>query len=610
MKLQARYPTLLGTALVAGLFSTIVGLLLVIDFTGRGSFELFDSPKYLELKAQLQEKPNDPQIQEQIRSLDLQLRASYFSHRRFMAHGVYLLLGGVVVCLVTARWAAALRPVKPAPEARDEEVDPLQHEQRWGRWAAVAVVAAVLLLMCGFALRADRILSVADIDSPSGVEPRDAGNQGDEERQGTGQSSKSDDQAANDGQQVAVPVPAYDEYLKQWPRFRGPTGAGTTQLRDIPQQWNVEDGSGILWKTTVPLPGPNSPVVWGDKLFVSGATAEQQAVFCFNADSGEQLWRLDIPLDLGGVEDFEVADYTGYAAPTVATDGVRVYAIFASGNLVAADFEGQQLWRMNLGVPENNYGHASSLATHKDLLIVQYYQGTGEEENSRLMAIRGVSGKIAWEKKLAVPSSWTSPIVVRQGERAMVITSVEPCLFAHNADDGTELWRAEVMEGEIGPSPVYANGVVYVANESCGLYAVRADGEGDVTDTHIEWFTDIILPDVVSPLVTDKHLIVLSHGLLTAYELGPNAEDADPEEPREPLWEEDLLEEVSSSPGLAGDLIYLFSEEGKAWILKSTADACERVAELEMGEPVRSSPAFRPGRIYIRGEKHLFCIGK
>ena len=189
----------------------------------------------------------------------------------------------------------------------------------------------------------------------------------------------------------------------------------------------------------------------------------------------------------------------------------------------------------------------------------------------------------------------------------MVITCVEPWVIAYAADDGKELWRAECLSGEVGPSPVWRDGVVYAANEASGMFAIRADGEGDVTDTHVEWFTDIDVPDVCSPLITGKHVLLLSHAYLACFELGKSD---DPEEAREPLWEEDLLEDVTSSPSLVGEFVYIFSQEGKAWILKPTAEACERIAELEMGEPVRSSPAFRPGRIYIRGKEHLFCIGK
>jgi hypothetical protein len=141
------------------------------------------------------------------------------------------------------------------------------------------------------------------------------------------------------------------------------------------------------------------------------------------------------------------------------------------------------------------------------------------------------------------------------------------------------------------------------------MAAVRADGTGDVTQTHILWTTDIDVPDVCSPLVTDKYVLLTTHGVLACFDRAPGESAAQSDEPREPLWEEDLLEEVSSSPSQVGDLVYLFSEEGKAWIVEPQADACKRVGEFEMGEPVRTSPAFQPGRIFIRGQEHLICIG-
>ena len=100
----------------------------------------------------------------------------------------------------------------------------------------------------------------------------------------------------------------------------------------IPQQWNGADGEGVLWKVPVPLTSPNSPVVWNDRVFVSGATAEQQVVYCYDALQGDLLWEMAVPVEVGEAEEYEVAEYTGHAASTLATDGVRVYAIFASGN--------------------------------------------------------------------------------------------------------------------------------------------------------------------------------------------------------------------------------------------------------------------------------------
>jgi outer membrane protein assembly factor BamB len=228
------------------------------------------------------------------------------------------------------------------------------------------------------------------------------------------------------------------------------------------------------------------------------------------------------------------------------------------------------------------------------------------------MALRGATGEVAWEVKRAVPTSWSSPIVVEHGGKWLVITCANPWLIAYSATDGSEIWRAKVLGGEVGPSPVFAQGVVYAANDASGLAAVRADGTGDVTKTHVQWTTETDVPDICSPLVTDKYVLLLAHGLLAGFDAKPaeaGAEGGENVEEREPLWEEDLEQEVSSSPSQVGDYVYLFSEEGKAWIIQPQADACQRIAECDMGEPVRSSPAFLPGCIYIRGQDHLFCIG-
>ena len=318
-----------------------------------------------------------------------------------------------------------------------------------------------------------------------------------------------------------------EAYAQAWPRFRGPTGSGISAYSDIPQRWNVSDGSGILWKAEVPLPGFNSPIVWQQRVFVSGATADEQAIFCFNADSGQLVWRRDVPPDPAVSGELKVLEATGYAAPTMATDGVRVYAIFATGDVAAISLDGVEQWRKHIGLPKNPYGHASSLATYRDLLFIQMDQGTARDELSRLIALRGADGEVAWEVIREVPSSWASPIVVEHEGRAMVITGVEPWLIACSPEDGRELWRARRLKGEVGPSPVFVDGVVYAANEMGGIAAVRADGNGDVTETHLVWSTNIGVPDVCSPLVTDQFVLMIAHGYLACHDRDP------PEDPKE-----------------------------------------------------------------------------
>jgi outer membrane protein assembly factor BamB len=622
MKVSIRYPALVATAMVAAVFSLIVGLLMALDFAGRGKYELFDTPAYVELKQQLRDRPGDEQVQQAIRELDLQLRDKYFRNRRFMAMGMHMALGGMVLALLAARWAVTLRGARFQPGPIDPETDAESLAQRYARWATVGVVAIVAAVLCGFALRAEpvapagqtQVASAATAQPPVSEEKVDgAAAHPQPTNPHPSDPEAADARPANPQPDIApqstAALPTYDEYSRQWPRFRGPTGAGVSPFSDIPAAWSVPDNTGILWQTVVPLPGPNSPIVWKERVFLSGATPEEQAVFCFDATSGQLQWRFDVPPTHAEGRKLEVMEATTYAAPTMATDGLRVYAIFATGDVVALNLAGQELWHKNLGVPKNHYGHASSLATYNDLLIIQLDQALADDGLSRLVALRGETGDTAWEVKRAVPCSWSSPIVVEHGGRWMVITCVNPWLIAYSPADGSELWRAKCLGGEVGPSPVCVDGVVYVANESSGMAAVRADGTGDVTETHIEWTTDIDVPDVCSPLATDKYVLLLAHGMLACFDRAAGASPADSSEPRQPLWEEDLQEEVSSSPSQVGNLVYLFSEEGKAWIIEPQADACKRVGEYAMGEPVRSSPAFQSGRIYIRGQEHLFCIG-
>ncbi|MCU0959764.1 MAG: PQQ-like beta-propeller repeat protein [Pirellulaceae bacterium] len=611
MRWTLTYPTLVRSAYVAGLFSLVVAVLMVLDFAGRGKLELFDTPEYLALRAELRERPADEETRQTLRALDLHLREQYFRNRRFLAVGMYLLLGGVTLTFVFARWAAAQRPHAYLPGPVDTSRDRERVEQRAAAWAAAGVVGVLAMTLGVVALRIAPIAPPTTLTLASDtIPPAPLPPAGKSDGQPAAAPASATDAAPAAAAPTDAALPGYEVYRTQWPRFRGPTGSGVARFDEIPTTWNGPAGEGIGWKAAVPLPGNNSPLVWERRVLLSGATADEQAVFCFDTETGELVWRHDLPPTRPEAGELEVMEATGYAAPTTATDGVRVYAIFPTGDLVAVSLDGQRAWHKYLGLPKNSYGHASSLATHEDLVIVQLDQATAQAGLSRLLAVRGATGEIAWEVPRPVPASWASPLVVDQDGRWMIITAVNPWIIAYAPADGSELWRAKCLGGEVGPSPVYVDGVVYAANEMGGFAAVRADGTGDVTDTHILWTTDIDVPDIVSPLVTDQFVVLVAHGMLGCFDRAAGGPEADPTVPRDPLWEEDLLAEISSSPSQVGDLVYVFSEEGKAWILRPTREACERVAELELGEAVKASPAFQPGRIYVRGEKHLYCIGK
>lgn len=405
------------------------------------------------------------------------------------------------------------------------------------------------------------------------------------------------------GPDTAAGPPTDEEWRRNWPRFRGPAGTGVSTFADAPTKWDGASGEGIRWKTAIPLPGNSSPIVWGQRVFVTGADEARRVVYCCDADSGNLLWEAEAP----GTPDStaappKVGEATGFAAPTPATDGRRVYAMFANGDIAAVDFAGQVRWSRSLGMPKNTYGHATSLAMAGGLVLVQFDQGTKQDKASKLLALKAETGETAWEAPREVPNSWPTPLVIEHAGQPQIITAADPWVIAYAPADGKEIWRAKCLQADVGPSPTYAGGVVFVANEFPGMAAIRPDGTGDVTDSHVLWEADVGSPDCCSPLATDQFLLVLaSFGTLTCY---------DAKEGGEPLWEHDFDGgNFSSSPTLVSNLVYLFDEDGKAYIVEPTAEECKPVAEAELGEPCVTSPAFQDGRIYVRGAEHLYCIG-
>ena len=177
--------------------------------------------------------------------------------------------------------------------------------------------------------------------------------------------------------------------------------------------------------------------------------------------------------------------------------------------------------------------------------------------------------------------------------------SSSPALIAYNPTDGTELWRVNCLTGDIAPSPIYANGLVFVIEPYSKLVAIKADGKGDVTKTHIAWVSEEGGPDICSPVSNGELIFTLAtEGLLECYNVSDGKK----------LWEKDLQEYFLASPSLVGNNLYLLSEKGNMFIAEFGPEYKE-LAKCELGEKCHASPAFADGRIYIRGINNLYCIG-
>jgi outer membrane protein assembly factor BamB len=601
-------------ALVAAVFSLVVCALLLYDYSRRQMKDPFEAQTYLALKAALKQQPENEQLQGQIAALDQSLREEYSRQRQFSAAGGLLLCGGVIVFLIAANTAVTLNRKLPEPGPLGAAQDADSQWVPLARWGVGTLTVFLVAGAIGLSLSARSPLA-EDLDeaeeivfdepaAPTALAKSEAASE-----------KKAEPVAAVE----ATPQPtdhgtgAYtaseQELRSSWPGSRAQHGSGISPYTNVPDTWDAASGKNVLWKTAVPLPGNNSPIVCGRRVFLSGADdkGERRQVYGFDTADGKLLWQGDVAVTPQGKpsadQDFKVQGDTGFASPTCATDGKRVFAIFANGDVAAFDLDGKPVWTRGLGIPENSYGHAASLLVYKNLLLVPMDQGTGKSGKSRLFALDVATGKTVWEQSRPVPNSWTTPIVIHHAGRDQIITAANPWVIAHDPKDGKEIWRVKgLSSGDVAPSPVFAGGTVYVANDPGVMLAIRPDGQGDVTKTHVLWKGEDNLPDTCSPVATEQHVfLVTASGMLACYDAKKG----------EMLWDKDFEKpRFHASPSLVGKRLYLISDEGKGLIIEPDSKECKIVSEANLGEKCSATPAFQDGRIYIRGEKHLYCIGK
>ncbi len=567
-----RQTTFKGIAVVSGVFTLVVAALMLANQiamqSGLPEKERIYSAELVEMKNLLSENPKNEALKEEIRQLDLQLRQEFFERKAFAERGKYLLLLGVVIFLLSMKQLIFFPKPSRRRKSNVPKVDTEGINSKRARYAVSVLGIILLMSLLPFAYGTRGTLPTLD--------------------------------ATQGAQEQTVAYPTQEEIRSNWPRFRGPGGLGIVHSDRIPTYWNEETGEGISWKKEIPLPGNNSPIVWGDRVFLSGGNEDDKVVYCYSTGTGNLLWQKSLN-DVPVISDKELNLFedTGYASSTMACDGSRVYAIFADGVIGAFDFEGNRVWAKHLGVPENMYGYATSLLCYQHQVIVQFDQGTPSSGNSVLYAFEGDSGEVAWQSQRDVGSSWTTPIVIDTGTEKQLITCAESWVISYNPDDGKELWRAKLLGMDLAPSPIYANGLVFAIQSSAAVFAIRPDGRGDVTESHLEWRLDCPAPEITSPVSNGKFLFMLSGGYLACHSI----------ETSELLWEHDTGDMFMASPTLVGEWIYMISEEGTTYRVKAANEIEEAEQKPVIHDRVLATPAFQDNQIFIRGEKYLYGIG-
>ena len=546
-----------GVAWVSGAFGLIMSVLLIANYIQLATADPLDNPVLSELRRTYSGDQSNGPLKTQIRALDLMARKAFFIRTWQLRAGGYMLLGAAILFLASMRIiSAATRPL-PHPVATQAARKP-QRVRRSLFFAGIAIVSVAL----AFAVLADRRYG-GGFPGEMGLTNKDEGS-------------------------MWSSLPA--EVTANWPSFRGPGGLGVADGQDPPTAWDMETGENIMWITPVPLPGTGSPVVWDDRVFLSGSDGTVQGVYCWDAFSGEMLWTVNVgPFPGSPLEMPDLSLGAGYAAPTPATDGERLYVIYASGDLAGVSFDGELIWGVNLGNVDEIYGHAASLIVYDDILIVQY----DHDNSAALMGLSTLTGAIDWEVARDVYASWSSPVLIPTERGMELIVTASPYMASYDPKTGAEYWRIEGMLGEVASSAAFAGENLIVINQLLSIWNI------DPGEAALRWEVYDDLPDTSSPLAFDG-TVVIATSFGGVFALDSESGDV--------LWREELPHGFYSSPIKAGEAVYLMDRQGVMHIY--TADGnFTPISHSTIGEPSDATPAFKHNLIYIRGEKNLFCIG-
>jgi outer membrane protein assembly factor BamB len=398
-----------------------------------------------------------------------------------------------------------------------------------------------------------------------------------------------------------------------WPNWRGPTGMGQTDVKGLPVTWGGKQQENVLWK--VPLfeaadkvrrdHNQSSPIVSGDRVFVTisywppGVSEKEHPehhVLCFRAADGRRMWDTRVPPGPWLLKDLR----GGYTAPTPASDGERVYVMFGSSVLAALDREGQIVWRKEIVPFDFDVAAGSSPVLHGELVLLLCDQ-VRSAKTSRLLAFDRKTGALQWERKrLNQDFSHSTPVLARVKDRLQLLVAAAGQVQGLDPENGQVLWWC-AGAGDTA-SPVYAEGVVFCDGGRGGPgVAVEPTGSGDLTKTHLKWKVERIPSGFSSPVVVGEYLYRLHDpGVLRCWQLKTGTQ----------LFAERLEGvETAASPIATPEGRIYCATAGRSYVVQA-GPKLEILAVNDLGDPGRASPAVAEGRLFLKGSRYLFCIGK
>jgi outer membrane protein assembly factor BamB len=404
---------------------------------------------------------------------------------------------------------------------------------------------------------------------------------------------------------------------EDWPQWRGAKLDGISSEKDLPTKWSKTEN--VLWRLPLPGQAGATPVVAGDKIFLTSVDGENLILMCVGTDGKEQ-WRQTVAIGNQPVRD----DEGNYASPSPCTDGQHVWTLMGTGDLACYTVEGKEVWKFNVqdryGRLKIQFGLASTPVLDKGRLYLQIIHGEGNPDTreARVVCLDGVTGNEIWQVerpsdgRAECEHSYASPVLYRDSEREFLLSHGNDYIVAHDLKDGHELWRCGDLnpKGSYNPtlrfvaSPVAVPGFIVVPSaKHKGMLCLKPNGEGNITDkpefSHWRWQKDTT--DVPSPLVLENTLYVVDEdGFFTAAEAATG----------QVIYRKPTTRgRHRASPVYADGNIYSTARSGIVTVVKASKEF-EIVSQNDLGEPITASPTISGGRIYLRTFDALYAIEK
>jgi hypothetical protein len=386
-------------------------------------------------------------------------------------------------------------------------------------------------------------------------------------------------------------------YAGDWPCWRGPRGDGIADEKDVPIRWSKKEN--VAWKVAIPGKGHSSPIVWGDRIFVTTCLEKEQkrVLLCLDRRTGKQLWeRVVLTAKLEGKHGLN-----SYASATPATDGKHVWVAFLQQpnvQVICYDMEGAATWRESPGELHSKHGFCSCPVLYKDMVILNCDQ----DGDGYIVALDKKTGKERW--RTARPNktrSYCTPLIVDAAGKKQLVLTGSKCVASYDPDNGKQHWIIDGPTEQFVASMVYTEGVLFLTSgfPEYHILAIKPDGKGNVTKSHVLWHETKGAGYVPSPIAHGKHFFnVTDNGIAGCWEAKTGKRQ----------WLERLGRHHSASPVSAGGYLYFLDDDGLMFVLEPS-NKFKVVSRNALEEECYASPAVANGRIYIRTLHHLYCIG-